>query len=66
MKTIFEWSDLFLDEIHYGASQSGVIQLLEDYKKEQPDVSVACDFCHNSKHYSEFYTICSDCKQSMP
>lgn len=34
-KTIFEWAELFQNDIQEGASQSNIIQLLEDYKTEQ-------------------------------
>jgi hypothetical protein len=34
-KTIFEWAELFQEDISSGASQSDIIQMLEDYKTEQ-------------------------------
>lgn len=34
-KTIFEWADLFQDNIQSGTSQSNIIQLLMDFKEEQ-------------------------------
>ena len=33
-KTIFEWAELFQEDISNGASQSNIIQMLEDYKTE--------------------------------
>lgn len=34
-KTIFEWAEIFQNDIQEGASQSDIIQLLENYKTEQ-------------------------------
>jgi hypothetical protein len=34
-KTIFEWAELFQEDVSNGASQSDIVQMLEDYKKEQ-------------------------------
>ena len=34
-KTILEWAKLFREEISQGASDSDIIQLIEDYKNEE-------------------------------
>lgn len=46
-KTIFEWAELFKEEITNGGSKSDVVQLLEDYKTEQ------LALCSVSKCYTE-------------
>lgn len=33
-KTIFEWAEMFQEQIQYGASQSDIIQMLEEYKNQ--------------------------------
>ena len=39
-KTIFEWAELFQEDVSNGASQSDIVQMLEDYKKEQLTIPV--------------------------
>ena len=34
-RTIFEWAEEFCEQMHGGASESDIVQLLEDYKAEQ-------------------------------
>ena len=35
IKTVFEWAELFQEDVSNGASQSDIVQMLEDYKTEQ-------------------------------
>ena len=51
-KTIFEWAELFQEDVSNGASQSDIVQMLEDYKTEQLTIPVVsginqwtCDKC---------------------
>ncbi len=45
IKTIFEWAELFKEEITNGGSKSDVVQLLEDYKTEQLALCVVSSSC---------------------
>jgi RNase P subunit RPR2 len=67
-KTIFEWAELFQEYVSNGASQSDIVQMLEDYKKEQltiPNVvkSLPCKKCKDNGGFATMdgWENCTNC-----
>tara|TARA_B110000967_G_scaffold201149_1_gene238008 strand:- start:1188 stop:1439 length:252 start_codon:yes stop_codon:yes gene_type:complete len=59
-KTIFEWAELFKEDISNGASKSDVVQMLEDYKTEQLTIPVVsnCAVCNDEINHKGVCEIC--------
>jgi len=71
-KTIFEWAEMLQEQIQNGASQSDIIQMLEDYKNQAlriHDVVGRSEqlFCCDCKHFKAITyhdkMYCRDCMQ---
>lgn len=68
-KTIFEWAEMFQEQIQNGASQSDVIQMLEDYKSQALRIhavvgrseQLVCEYCNEDAKP----TCCDNCLEGM-
>ena len=60
-KTIFEWAEMFQEQIQNGASQSDIIQMLEEYRNQALRIhgfagrseQLPCSKCENGLIWSE-------------
>lgn len=68
-KTIFEWAEMLQEQIQNGASQSDIIQILEDYKNQALRIhnvvgrseQLPCGDCENYAQWDNGIRWCSVC-----
>lgn len=66
-KTIFEWAEMFQEQIQSGASQSYIIQMLEEYGNQALRIQIhdvcSCDKWHDRMEESN--NNCSTCNKPI-
>lgn len=68
-KTIFEWAEMFQEQIQNGASQSDIIQMLEEYGNQALRIhdvvgrseQLPCGDCENYAQWDNGIRWCSVC-----